>query len=97
MENTIILPNNAEWQDSLGMNNSPEAMEWVNEHLLQNEDEEARTYETVERPDGLQPLTRIKTQTYKAEGYTLVVDRTYPTVMSCAGVKAKYNLIGDGE
>lgn len=97
MESTIILPNEAEWQDSLGMNNSPEAMEWVNEHLLQNEDEEARTYETVERPNGLVPLTRIKTQTYTAEGYTLVLSRTYPTVMSCAGVKATYKLTQDGE
>jgi hypothetical protein len=31
---TIILPNNAEWKDELGMNNSAEAMEWVNENLL---------------------------------------------------------------
>ena len=89
---TILLPNQAEWQDSLGMNNSSEAMEWVNEHLLSNEDETARTYETVDRPNGLQPLTRIKTQTYTAEGYTLLVSRTYPTVMSCAGVTATYNL-----
>lgn len=87
-----LLPNGAEWHNDLGMNNSEEALNWVNEYLFLNEDETAKTYETVNRPDELQPLTRIKTQTYTAEGFTLLVSRTYPSVMSCAGVIATYNL-----
>ena len=86
----MILPNGAEWIDELGMNNSELAMEWVNENLLSQVGE--MTYETVERGGDLVPLTRIKTQSYSYDGYTLVLTRTYPSVMSCAGVKAQYSL-----
>jgi len=88
---TIILPNNAEWKDELGMNNSASAMEWVNENLLNLESE--NTFETVERAER-QPLTRIKTQTYTntEEGYSLLLTRDYPSVETVAGVKATYKL-----
>ena len=86
---TIILPNGAEWKDELGMNNSQEAMEWVNENLLNLESE--NTMETVERVER-QPLTRIKTQTYANDTHQLVLVRDYPTVETVAGVKATYKL-----
>lgn len=90
----IILPNNAEWHNELGMNNSEDAVQWVSENLLQNEIEELKTFETVERK-GLQPLTRLKTITCKNGGYTLVLTLTYPSEMDCAGVTATYNLAKD--
>ncbi len=88
---TIILPNDAEWKDELGMNNSQEAMEWVNENLLNLES--VNTTETVERAER-SPLTRIKTQNYTnvEEGYSLLLTRDYPSVETVAGVKATYKL-----
>jgi hypothetical protein len=93
----ITLPNGAEWHNDLGMNNSEEAVKWVNENLMQFENQDLKTMETVDRHNGLQPLTRIKTQTYQNLGFTMVLSRTYPSVMSCAGVTANYNLTKDGE
>jgi len=86
---TVILPNGTEWQDELGMNNSQEAMEWVNDNLLNQES--VNTTETVERAER-GPLTRIKTQTYSNGTHQLLLVRDYPTVETVAGVKATYTL-----
>jgi len=79
------------WDNDLGLNNSQEAWDWIQENLYSQEP--LNTYETVIREDGSE-LVRLKTQFYVNEdlGVSILIKRTYPSNENNAGVTATYEI-----
>ena len=67
-----------------------EAQNWVQTNILNTEAD--IIYEDAIRPSDSAAYQRIKTQTYNANGYTIVVDRNYPTMEDYDGITATYTL-----